>query len=391
MPRIFDALTARLAALIAPRVRDQLVSQLVGELNRHLEEQVVADVQRRADAVISERFLIGATERIADALAEGVAATAKSVASAEIEAMADTLAERMAATAAQRMFSPESGVLPLVGSALFLPGRVASGTPNDTYMTASTPLTRDFLHPKFAEFAARFGIPVNLHRKGWEWAFIHERLSRAGMLRPGKRGLGFGVGREGLPALFASEGVAVTATDSPSDEQNWSDSDQYGGSPEHLFHPHIISRELFDERVRFEPCDMTRLPAHLSGYDFCWSSCCFEHLGNLQRGFDFVVESLERTLVIGGVACHTTELNLSSDEETIETGRDVIYRRQDLLRLCNMLEDRGHQVDALNIEPGTLPPDYLVDVPPYRGNPHLKLLIDKFVTTSAGLMIRRGR
>gem|GEM_PF-4006565 len=35
-------------------------------------------------------------------------------------------------------------------------------------------------------------------------------------------------------------------------------------------------------------------------------------------------------------------------------------------------------------------PDYLVDVPPYRHNPHLKLMFGNFVVTSIGLVIRRG-
>jgi len=46
--------------------------------------------------------------------------------------------------------------------------------------------------------------PIMLHRKMWEWLFICESLAERGMLRPGRRGLGFGVGREPLVALFAS-------------------------------------------------------------------------------------------------------------------------------------------------------------------------------------------
>src|SRR5262249_16808542 len=145
----------------------------------------------------------------------------------------------------------------------------------------------------------------------------------ADMLRDGRRGLGFGVGREGLPAVFARLGAAVTATDSPGDAEDWGDSGQHGSTREDLFYPHIIGRALFDDRVRFEPCDMMQIPEHLNGFDFCWSSCCFEHLGTLQRGLDFVLSSVERCLVPGGIACHTTEFNLSSDDETIEAGRDV--------------------------------------------------------------------
>jgi hypothetical protein len=135
---------------------------------------------------------------------------------------------------------------------------------------------------------------------------------------------------------------------------------------------------------------MNKIPNHLTDYDFCWSSCSFEHLGTLQHGLDFVVNSVERSLKVGGVACHTTEFNLSSDDQTIETGVSVVYRKRDLEGLSRILQERGHWVEPLRIEPGTLPPDYFVDVPPYLENPHLKLLYDSYVLTSVGLVARRG-
>src|SRR5439155_21660371 len=183
---------------------------------------------------------------------------------------------------------------PLAGSRLYLP----SGAPDGDYMTTSTPLARDFLHPRFAAFAELTGLPPTRHRKSWEWAFIYEQLRREGVLQPGRRGLGFGVGREMLPALFARSGALITATDSPSDDEHWGEAGQHANQQEMLFAPHLIGRDEFDERVRFEPCDMRAVPEHLSGFDFCWSSCCFEHLGTLQRGLGFVVHSVEHTLAV---------------------------------------------------------------------------------------------
>jgi len=210
------------------------------------------------------------------------------------------------------------------------------------------------------------------------------------VLRPGMRGLGFGVGIERLPSFFASLGAHITATDAPIGT-NWDRSDDVSDHRNRLFDPDMINRKSFDDRVSFEYCDMNGIPGHLTDYDFCWSSCSFEHLGSLQHGMDFVVNSIERSLKVGGVACHTTELNLSSDDETIETGVTVLYRKKDLERLCRMLEERGHWVEPLRIEPGTLPPDYFVDVPPYPSNPHLKVLVGSYVTTSVGIVARRGR
>ena len=271
---------------------------------------------------------------------------------------------------------------------LFYPNHIFSGgTPGD-YMRASNCLARDFFHPEFAEFCRLVQVYVVLHRKLWEHAFVYDRLKRNGALVAGRRGLVFGVGLEYLPALFAGFGIDIMATDAP-DEGHWRG--EHSSSLERLFYSKVVDRERFDRHVRFAPCDMNAVPAYLSDYDFCWSSCALEHLGSLQHGCDFVVNSVENTLKIGGIACHTTELNLTSDVETFEHPDVSIYRKSDLERLCATLTERGHIVEPLRIEPGDLPPDYFVDLPPYSPERHLKLLLGQFVTTSVGIVVRRGR
>ena len=136
---------------------------------------------------------------------------------------------------------------------------------------------------------------------------------------------------------------------------------------------------------------MMRIPDALADYDFCWSSCALEHLGSLNAGMDFIVESVEKTLRVGGVACHTTELNLSSDSATLEEGGTVLYRKKDLLSLIDRLERRGHTVEPFSIAPDTHVLDSFVDTPPYEQSPHLKLQLMGYVSTSVGLTIRRGR
>ena len=51
------------------------------------------------------------------------------------------------------------------------------------------------------------------YRKLWEFAAINQALSERDMLKPGRKGLGFAVGREPLPSIFASHGVRIVATD----------------------------------------------------------------------------------------------------------------------------------------------------------------------------------
>jgi hypothetical protein len=86
---------------------------------------------------------------------------------------------------------------------------------------------------------------------------------------------------------------------------------------------------------------------------------------------------------------HTTELNCSSDVDTIDHEDCVLYRRRDLLELGARLRANGHDL-RFNFYLGDLPDDRYVDLPPFKHDPHLKLRIGRFTTTSFGMIIRRG-
>src|SRR5512142_3001023 len=83
---------------------------------------------------------------------------------------------------------------------------------------------------EYEEWCARIREAPRLHRKQWEFVYIAQALFERGMLAPGKRGLGFGVGQEPLAALFASYGCEIVATDQdPRDAKSsgWTDTGQY--------------------------------------------------------------------------------------------------------------------------------------------------------------------
>jgi hypothetical protein len=82
----------------------------------------------------------------------------------------------------------------------------------------------------------------------------------------------------------------------------------------------------FARLVSMEICDMRSDLAHLRDFDFCWSSCSPVHLGLIRAGLDFIHNSIA-TLKVGGVAVHTTEYNVSSNEATIEYPNLVLFRR----------------------------------------------------------------
>ncbi len=217
-----------------------------------------------------------------------------------------------------------------------------------------------------------------IHRKWWEFSYLALAFERAGLLAPGKRGIGFGVGREPLPRFLAGRGVEVMATDLPNGENSaWAATDQWAGKLE------------WPAGVTFRAVDMNAIPDDLrrGEFDFAWSACSLDHLGSLQRGLDFIRASLE-CVKPGGVVAHTTEFNLTSDAATLESGPVVLYRRRDLEGFCAEMNRQGHQM-ALNLTRGDGPFDGRPEQPPYAP-PHLCVAIGGFVTTSVGLTIRRA-
>jgi hypothetical protein len=274
---------------------------------------------------------------------------------------------------------------------MFIPNlAIASHVTYNKFMGYSTCSTADFFHPRYAEICAMFKQPTWFHRKIWEWVFVIHKLQEAGVLNQGMRGIAFGVGQEKLPALFASFGASVVATDAPPEiGAHWNSSKEYSDSLEKLRFPEIVSNQIFDQNVSFQQCDMKAIDDDLTEFDFAWSSCCFEHLGSLEAGMQFVIDSVEKTLKVGGIACHTTEFNLSSDEYTMERGETVIYRRKDMVNLVERLRALGHEVEPFVIAPDSHFMDYHLDVPPYSHEMHLKLKIGEFVATSAGIVITK--
>lgn len=246
-----------------------------------------------------------------------------------------------------------------------------------------------FTEPVYDRLCAEIRQEKLFHRKQWEYIYILRALEQAGVLEQGRRGLGFGCGKEPLAAVMAARGVDVTCTDIPPVR----DGDAYWGSTDvkDYFYEGICSWEQFEKHVRFRAVDMNAIPDDLGKHDFIWSSCALEHLGSLQHGIDFVLDA-NKCLKPGGIAVHTTELNVNMEDETLETQGLSLYRRKDILRLKALVERQGNGFTPVNFNMGQGALDQYVDLPPYDRNKHLKLMIEeRYVTTSIGFVITRGR
>lgn len=245
--------------------------------------------------------------------------------------------------------------------------------------------------PEFQMWARLCGLPGIMNRKAWEWAFISQALKEHGVLRPGKQGLGFAVGGEPLPAIYASFGASIIGTDLDTDEakkKGWIGADVHAESKANLNAGGLCSPEVFDNLLQFEFCDMNKIPSKYYGkFDFVWSCCAMEHLGSLEHGYDFLKNSL-KCLNRGGIAIHTTEYNVSSNTATVVSEGLSVFRRCDIEEIIADCRRQGYNI-TINWDCGTTFYDYHIDLPPYSQHPHLKLKILDFTVTCIGLVITK--
>ena len=92
-----------------------------------------------------------------------------------------------------------------------------------------------------------------------------------------------------------------------------------------------------------------------------------------------------------GIAVHTTEFNLSSNEHTIESADLSLFRRCDIEMLVDELQSVGFRVAPFDWSLGEGFAESVVDLPPYngRGEPHLRLKIGDYSSTSIGIIVEK--
>ncbi|MGH9343830.1 MAG: class I SAM-dependent methyltransferase [Terriglobia bacterium] len=248
-----------------------------------------------------------------------------------------------------------------------------------------------FETPWYGYWWSRIKEPAQWQRKQWEWCYIAQALHERGVLKPGSRGLGFGVGEEPLTAVFASRGCSILATDlDQSDPKSrvWAATRQHAPAIATLNQRGICDPEDFKRLVSHRPADMNAISPDLTGFDFVWSSSSLDHLGTLQKAAQFIVNSLA-CLKPGGLAVHTTEFNVASNQQTITEGETVVFRQQDIETLARALRQNGHEIE-LDWTLGNGIADNLVDIFPYDYKVYLRLQLHQYVITSIGLIIKKA-
>lgn len=248
-----------------------------------------------------------------------------------------------------------------------------------------------FKEVSYARWAEEMQQPALVDRRQWSEVFILQALERYGMLRPGARGLGFGVRPWSGPAIMAARGCTVTVT-------SWNAGEGPVGKPsaadlngllEALRFPSICADDIFDRQIEAQALDMNRLGNRFTGFDFAWSDGALEHLGSIEAAQMFVRETLGM-LTLGGMAVHTTLLNIGSVMDTVDNASTVLFRRQDIERIAVDLVSRGHYVAQLNFDIGDPPIEPESGAALAPKDPELAAALDELGAVPFGLIVRRG-
>ncbi len=161
--------------------------------------------------------------------------------------------------------------------------------------------------------------PSRLHRKQWEFAMIFLALRRLGMIRSDKVGLSLGGGTERLMYALAVNTKHMTVTDLYDPNTTWDcartdDPDAFVRSQKPF--------EVDDSKYRALRMDMRSLDFPDRSFDFCYSSCAIEHIGN-EADFITHFNEVARVLKDDGVYVLTTEVSYL--QQTIKDPNNYVF------------------------------------------------------------------
>jgi hypothetical protein len=232
-----------------------------------------------------------------------------------------------------------------------------------------------------------------LHNKQFQFYAIMDRANgivREPRLEPLKA-IGFGVGREPIPAALVSLGFKVTATDFLDGKiaDVWTSSAQQSKSLLDLNERKIVSDNKFVQSCDFQNLDMNKIPdEYIESFDFVWSSCALGHIGSYQQGLDFILNSLT-LLRPGGWAVHTTEIDTSPVLEKFESPDLSFYKLEDLENLIEKAQDLGFAPIKIEKRPWVGRSEKYVVSQPWKDKPHLRIEIFGREINSIVIQIQR--
>lgn len=231
------------------------------------------------------------------------------------------------------------------------------------------------------------------HRKQWEFAAIFLALRKHGLLNASSIGLSMGGGKELLLYAIARHVRQLIVTDLYDTVTTW---DCARTDDPDAFIKSDVPLPVDVSRLKALRMDMRALSFDDGAFDFCYSSCSIEHIGERE---DFLqhLREVYRVLKVGGMYAFTTEVHYG--REVIMDPANYVFSLQ---YLADLIREAGFEVPAefnagvahhrvnfplpANIRNLSYLGDDHIAAPVFRELPHVQLLRGKFPYTS-GLFI----
>ena len=238
--------------------------------------------------------------------------------------------------------------------------------------------------------------PAKFHRKQWEFAMIYMALENLGYLKNDKLGLSMGGGCERVLYSIANKVKKLYVTDLYSSDNDW---DTARTSDPNDFIKLNKPFEVDDSRFEAIRMDMRDLKFQDDTFDFCYSSCAVEHIGDYK---DFIthLNEVHRVLKDGGIYVLTTEFLFT--DQTIKDEHNYYFSPSFLSNLIlnsnlapvadPLIELTEHNI---NMPLPSRPVNYLCPgrsgtEPLFAQNiPHVILMRGKHPFTSVSLILKK--
>ena len=170
------------------------------------------------------------------------------------------------------------------------------------------------------------------HRKQWEFAMIFLALKKLGFLNENMTGLSLGGGNERVLYSIAQHVNKLIVTDLYDEDTTWDcaktkDPDEYIKASKPF--------DVDDSKIKALRMDMRYLDFEDNTFDFCYSACAIEHIGDFD---DFVrhLDEVYRVLKEDGVYVFTTELEIGSN--TVKDQNNFIFSSSYLNEIFNSIK-----------------------------------------------------
>ena len=238
---------------------------------------------------------------------------------------------------------------------------------------------------------------ARFHRKQWEFAMIFLTIQKLGLLNQEKIGLSLGGGNERVLYSIAKHIQKLFVTDLYDDSTSWdcartNDPDEFIKASKPF--------PLDDNKIQALKMDMRFLDFDDNSFDFCYSSCAIEHIGE-HKDFLQHFNEVNRVLKEGGIYVLTTELQFGDrticDENNFVFSKDYI---SDLISESNLEFISDVDTDLTkniinypypsNIKNLALSGNKSLNQKIVEEFPHLVLLRGNVPFTSVLLVLRKG-